>query len=258
MKSLLDTAILAAQKAGEYQKKKFRTLFFIKEKSPANLITEVDLQSEKIILEVLKQNHPAIDFLTEEGGDPFMGTPPSHRWIIDPLDGTTNFAHGYPFFAISIAYEKNNVIELGVVYLPILDELFVAQRGKGAELNGKTIHVSKIDHIKDSLLGSGFPYNAWENDDNNTREWSRMIKTVVSSRCDGAAAIDLCYVAAGILDGYWELDLEAWDMAAGSLIVEEAGGKVSLPDGGIFSPYKRGVLASNGRIHDHMLEILAR
>jgi len=257
MLSCRDTAILAAKKAGQYQKEKFRSSFQVREKSPANLVTEVDIQSEKIILEILTGNHPEIGVLTEEQSvveDQIH----SERWIIDPLDGTTNFAHGYPLFGVSIALEKNNRVELGVVYIPMLDELFVAEKGKGAYRNGEPICVSQTNNLQQSLLGSGFPYDAWTNADDNTQEWRTLIKSVVSCRCDGSAAIDLCYVAAGILDGYWELDLEAWDMAAGALMVTEAGGRVTLPDGKNFTPFQRGVLASNGRIHDAMLAKLGR
>ena len=257
MNSYLESAILAAKKAGTFQKEKYRSTFIIREKSPANLVTEVDIQSEKFIIEVLTENHPEIGLLTEEQDISEVSSLPE-RWIIDPLDGTTNFAHGYPMFGVSIALERNNIIELGVVYVPILDELFTAQRGKGAHLNGNSIRVSKVDKINNSFLASGFPYDAWTNKDNNSQEWANIIKTVVSSRCDGSAAIDLCYVAAGILDGYWELDLEAWDMAAGSLIVEEAGGRVTLPNGKEFTPNQRGVLASNGLLHNSILEKLAR
>lgn len=257
MISYLEAAILAAKMAGKFQQEKFRSSFIISEKSPANLVTEVDIQSEKIIIDLLCKNHPSVGFLTEEQ-HPSDVKASAERWIIDPLDGTTNFAHGYPLFAVSIALERDNVIELGVVYIPVLDELFVAERGKGALLNGNTINVSQVNNLKDSLLASGFPYDAWTNKDNNTQEWANIIKSVISGRCDGSAAIDLCYVAAGILDGYWELDLEAWDMAAGALIVKEAGGRVSLPDGKLFTPYQRGVLASNGKLHNAILEKLAR
>ncbi len=257
MLSYLESAILAAKTAGNFQREKFRSSIIIREKSPANLVTEVDIQSENIIIKVLTENHPSVGFLAEEQHTSEVKAS-AERWIIDPLDGTTNFAHGYPLFGISIAFERDNIIELGVVYVPILDEMFVAQRGKGAHLNGKSIKVSHTNHLKDSFLASGFPYDAWTNKDNNTKEWENIIKSVVSSRCDGSAAIDLCYVAAGFLDGYWELDLEAWDMAAGSLIVEESGGQVSLPDGNIFTPYQRGVLASNGLLHNAILEKLAR
>ncbi len=257
MLSYKEAAILAAKEAGNYQKTKFRSSFQVREKSPANLVTEVDIQSEKIILDILTEHHPDIDFLTEEQSV-FEKQKAEQRWIIDPLDGTTNFAHGYPLFGVSIALEKNGSVILGVVFTPMLDEIFVAERGKGAYRNGLPIEVSHVNELTQALLASGFPYDAWTNSDDNTHEWAALLKTVVSCRCDGSAAIDLCHVAAGILDGYWELDLEAWDMAAGALIVEEAGGQVTLPDGKVFSPYQRGILASNGYIHTAILDKLTR
>jgi myo-inositol-1(or 4)-monophosphatase len=159
---------------------------------------------------------------------------------------------------VSIALEKKGSIVLGVVFIPMLNEIFVAERGKGAFRNGAPIQVSHVNDLQQSLLASGFPYDAWTNSDDNTHEWATLLKSVVSCRCDGSAAIDLCHVAAGVLDGYWELDLEAWDMAAGSLIVEEAGGHVSLPDGKSFNIYQRGILASNKKIHNAIIEKLGR
>lgn len=257
MLSYKEAAILAAKEAGNYQKTKFRSTFQVREKSPANLVTEVDIQSEKIILDVLTEHHPDIDFLTEEQCV-FEKQKAEQRWIIDPLDGTTNFAHGYPLFGVSIALERNGSVILGIVFTPMLDEIFVAERGKGAYRNGVPIEVSCVDELSQALLASGFPYDAWTNSDDNTHEWTALLKSVVSCRCDGSAAIDLCHVAAGNLDGYWELDLEAWDMAAGALIVEEAGGHVSLPDGKPFNIYKRGILASNNILHNSIMNKLGR
>ncbi|PKO05822.1 MAG: inositol monophosphatase [Chloroflexi bacterium HGW-Chloroflexi-3] len=257
MLSYKEVAILAAKEAGNFQKTKFRSSFQVREKSPANLVTEVDIQSEKIILDILTRHHSNIDFLTEEQSVSEKKNA-EKCWIIDPLDGTTNFAHGYPLFGVSIALEIKGSIVLGVVFIPMLDEIFVAERGKGAYRNGAPIQVSHVNDLQQSLLASGFPYDAWTNSDNNTHEWAALLKSVVSCRCDGTAAIDLCHVAAGVLDGYWELDLEAWDMAAGSLIVEESGGHVSLPDGKSFNIYQRGILASNSNIHKALIEKLGR
>jgi myo-inositol-1(or 4)-monophosphatase len=257
MLSYKEAAILAAKEAGNYQKTKFRSTFQVREKSPANLVTEVDIQSEKIILDILIRLHPDIDFLTEEQNVPYKENA-EQRWIIDPLDGTTNFAHGYPLFGVSIALESNGSVVLGVVFIPMLEEIFVAERGKGAYRNDAPIEVSHVDELPQALLASGFPYDAWTNSDDNTNEWAALLKSVVSCRCDGSAAIDLCHVAAGNLDGYWELELEAWDMAAGSLIVEEAGGYVSLPDGKPFNIYKRGILASNSVLHNTLVKKLGR
>ena len=252
MPTKMEAAIKAALQAGELIKNRFRTDLEIREKSPSNLVTEVDLQSEKLILASLKSAFPDIPSLSEETElltEEFQ----SERWIIDPLDGTTNFAHGYPFFAVSIALEKDNQVVLGVVYAPILNQLFTAEQGLGAYLNNEPIQVSKTGLLDKALLGSGFPYYAWSHSDNNSRQWTRLIRKVVSLRCDGAAALDLCNVAAGSLDGFWELDLEPWDLAAGALILKEAGGKVTLVDGSPFSLYQRSVLASNTILHDEIL-----
>jgi myo-inositol-1(or 4)-monophosphatase len=255
MPTKMEAAINAALQAGELLKKRFRTDLEIREKSPTNLVTELDLQSERLILESLKSAFPEIPALSEEAESITTGLQ-SERWIIDPLDGTTNFAHGYPFFAVSIALEKESQLVLGVVYAPILNQLFTAELGLGAYLNYEPIQVSKTGLLNNALLGSGFPYYAWSQSANNSSQWTRLIRKVVSLRCDGAAALDLCYVAAGILDGFWELDLEPWDLAAGTLIIKEAGGKLSLVNGDPFTPYQRSVLASNDLLHDVLLSEL--
>ena len=255
MPTKMEAAINAALQAGELLKKRFRTDLEIREKSPTNLVTELDLQSERLILESLKSAFPEIPALSEET-DSLTEEVQSERWIIDPLDGTTNFAHGYPFFAVSIALEKDNQVVLGVVYAPILNQLFTAEQGLGAYLNNERIQVSKTRLLGKALLASGFPYYAWSHSDNNSREWARLIRKVVSLRCDGAAALDLCNVAAGILDGFWELDLEPWDLAAGALILKESGGNITLVDGSPFSLYQRSVLASNALLHDEILDEL--
>jgi myo-inositol-1(or 4)-monophosphatase len=193
--------------------------------------------------------------MTEESGK--RSTQSELCWLVDPLDGTTNYAHCYPFFAVSIGLQWEGRTILGVVYNPILDELFVAEHGKGATLNERPIRVSATDHLNDSLLASGFPYDAWVNERDNGRQWHSLLKHALSLRSDGSAALDLCHVAMGRLDGYWELDLDPWDMAAGALIVQEAGGQVTHTDGGLFSLHGRSVLASNGRLHPAMLAQMA-
>jgi myo-inositol-1(or 4)-monophosphatase len=257
MDDKLTISIQAARAAGKIQLEKYRQTFQIREKGPANLVTEVDISSERVILEVLRSGFPDIPALTEEDPDP-SDRRESTRWMIDPLDGTTNFAHGHPFFGTSIAFQHNGQVVHGVVYLPVFDELFTASKGKGAFLNGKQIHVSSTPSLDQALLSSGFPYDAWTNGRNNTREFSNLVKKVVSMRSGGAAAVDLCFVALGILDGYWELDLEPWDMAAGALIVEEAGGQVSLVNGRSFDLYSRSILASNRILHPMIVDELAR
>ena len=201
MPTKMEAAVKAALQAGDLLKKRFRTEFEVREKSPANLVTDLDIQSEKLILASLKSAFPEIPALSEEA-DFITEVQQSERWIIDPLDGTTNFAHGYPFFAVSIALEKDNQLVLGVVYAPILNQLFTAELGLGACLNSEPIQVSTTSMLNKALLGSGFPYYAWSHSDNNSWQWTSLIRKVVSLRCDGSAALDLCYVAAGILDGF--------------------------------------------------------
>lgn len=250
-----EAAIAAARAAGRLIQAGFGGRHRTQPKRNAiDLVTQTDQQAEALIVSMLQQVFPSYGFLTEES--PAATGATERYWLIDPLDGTTNYAHGYPLVAVSIALAWEDNIVLGVVYNPIADELFVAEKGQGATLNGRPIHVSNTASLANSLLASGFPYYAWERDDDNTTEWKHFLKRVVSLRSDGTAALDLCHVACGRLDGYWELDLDPWDMAAGSLIVQEAGGRVTDLSGNLFNPYGRSILASNGRLHQEMLEVL--
>jgi myo-inositol-1(or 4)-monophosphatase len=179
-----------------------------------------------------------------------------NRWIIDPLDGTTNYAHGYPFFCTSIAYEINGEITVGVIYNPIMDELFFARKGEGAFLNGERLSVSNVGSIQQSLIVTGFPYDVATNPDNNLNHWSAFMLKAQALRRDGSAGLNLSYVAAGRFDGFWEVRLGPWDMAAGILIVAEAGGTVTSLTGGVFSLYGGGIVASNGRIHNQIVDVI--
>jgi len=257
MQNELNTAIMAARKAGALLRSRFCLPHQITEKAPTNIVTEMDLMAEKMISEMILDKFPDHQILGEEQTNDHGGDNKKPKWIVDPLDGTTNYAHGYPLFAVSIALEINNSVVLGVVYNPLLDELFTAQKGEGAFLNQQAIRVSGTESLSGSLVASGFPYDAWTNDNDNGREWHHFLKHTISSRSDGVAALDLCHVAAGRVDGYWELELEPWDMAAGALIAQEAGACVTSVDGTPYSPYKRNVLASNGRLHQAMLSVLA-
>jgi len=222
-------------------------------KGVINPVTDVDHASDALIAGVLRQAFPEYGILGEEGDvQPQTGT----RWIVDPLDGTTNYAHGYPFFSVSIALERKDGIVLGVVYNPLLDELFTAEKGRGAALNGLPIRAAGTKDVGRVVLASGFPYDAWTSPRDNGEEFRRFIKRAFTLRSDGSAALDLCHVACGRLDGFWELDLEAWDMAAGVLMVTEAGGRVTLANGQPVDAYKRSVLAANPRLHEEMLKIL--
>jgi myo-inositol-1(or 4)-monophosphatase len=254
--SEINTAIEAACRAGRALHDHYNRPHEISYKGIIDLVTEMDRESERMVTEFLRQSFPEYGILGEEGSK--STTPYSCRWIIDPLDGTTNYTYGYPLFGVSIALEKQGEITLGVVYNPLLDELFTAEKGGGACLNGKSIHVTDTSDLGKSLLASGFPYDVWSSSRNNCKEWEALIKKTISIRCDGSAALDLCHTACGRLDGYWELDLEAWDMAAGALIVQEAGGRVTQADGTPFNHMQRSVLASNGYLHQLILDELQR
>jgi myo-inositol-1(or 4)-monophosphatase len=252
---MLEFAISVAREAGALLRARVGTGFGVSLKGDINLVTEVDLASEKLILDAIASRYPRHQVLAEEGG---LGAITSeHRWIIDPLDGTTNFAHGYPCFAVSIALEYQGKVVLGVVYDPMRDELFAAELKAGASLNNRAIRVSSTAELMRSLLSTGFPYDIKTSNLTNLDHWSNFAMNAQALRRDGAAALDLCYVACGRYDGFWELSLSAWDTAAGALIVEEAGGRVTDFGGAEFSNYKPEIVASNGLIHSRMIEVLA-
>ena len=220
-----------------------------------NLVTDMDHRAEAAVIEILEAAFPDHGILTEESkGREGSG---SYRWILDPLDGTTNYAHGYPFFCVSLALEKDGQIIWGIIYDPLREELFAAEAGRGATVNGKALHVSATRNIEQSFLCTGFPYDMQESPEDNLRYFSRFAKTVQAIRRDGSAALDLCYVAMGRFDGFWEMKLNPWDVAAGSLIVTEAGGRVTDFSGNHFSIHGQEILASNGFIHDDMLRVLS-
>jgi myo-inositol-1(or 4)-monophosphatase len=223
-------------------------------KGEINLVTEVDRICEQRIVEIIQKTFPEHNILTEETPMPEGSSP--YRWIIDPLDGTTNYAHGYPFFCTSIALEFEGAIILGAIYDPLLDELFTAQQDHGAFLNGERISVSATPRLIEALLCTGFPYDLRESSVNNMDHFNNFIMEARAIRRDGSAALDLCYVAAGRFDGFWELKLNPWDVAAGKLIVEEAGGMVTDFGGGPLDIYGQETLASNGRIHGEIIRVL--
>lgn len=256
MREMLGVAIEAAKEAGKILKENLGKSIEIGFKGDINLVTDIDLKSEKTIVQIIRNKYPDHQVLTEEG-EGQKGTS-SHKWIIDPLDGTTNYAHGYPCFCVSIAFEKNGDVLFGVIYDPVLDELFTAEKGGGACLNGRKIRVSSTDKLIHSMLATGFPYDLRESQNNNLIHFNNFIMNAQAIRRAGSAALDLCYVAMGRFDGFWELKLSPWDVAAGSLIVREAGGIVSDFKGGAFDIYSKEILASNGKIHDGMVEVLKR
>jgi len=244
----------AALKAGEMLRENFneaREVFF---KGEINLVTHFDSLSQKIIHERLSASFPEHDFLAEEGLCKEKGS--EYRWLIDPLDGTTNFVHKFPVFCISIALEKKGEIDLAVVYDPLRKEMFWAETGQGAFLNGKKIRVSSIDDLDKSLVATGFPYDIRESEVNNINHFNNFAIRVQAIRRCGSAAMDLCYVACGRFDGFWELKLNPWDVAAGVLIVKEAGGRTSDFQNEEYSIYGSETLATNGLIHQQMVDIL--
>lgn len=252
-------AIDAAITAGKFIKSRLGKIKDISFKSQINIVTDVDKEAEDIIVKKLKLNFPDFSILTEEKGLYLKDINP-FKWIIDPLDGTTNFAHSFPFFCVSVGLEYKDSIILGVVYEPIRNELFYAQKNKGAYLNKKSIWVSKTNRLLKSLLATGFAYNFRKKDrtKNNINNFINFLMTSQAVRRAGSAALDLCYVACGRFDGFWELDLHPWDTAAASLIVKEAGGKVTKFDGTKYSHYDNNILASNGKIHNQMIKVLNR
>jgi myo-inositol-1(or 4)-monophosphatase len=250
-------AIQAALNAGALLRRGFETEFEIKSKEGMqNLVTEYDEISEQSIITSIFQRFPTHAILAEESGDIHKGKSPV-TWIIDPLDGTVNFARNIPIFSVSIAVAIETQIVSGVVYQPITRELFIAEKEKGAYLNGKKISVSKINHFENAMMATGFPYDVDKNPRSCIDRFTRILSKGIPIRRLGSAAIDLSYVAAGRFDVFWEVGLNPWDMAAGKLLVEEAGGKVSHWDG---SPHKifcyDTLLASNGVLHQKMIEYL--
>lgn len=247
-------AVQAAEKAGLLLKKRISRKRTVDYKGVVNLVTEMDILSEKIIVNEIRRHYPNHSFLVEENTIKEEDSP--FRWIIDPLDGTTNYAHTFPIFCVSIALAKRGEIILGVVYDPMRDELFVAEKGKGSCLNGRKISVSSTPKLSQSLLATGFPYDLRESRTNNFDHFRNFALRVHAVRRTGSAALDLCYVAAGRFDGFWEMKLGPWDLAAGSLMVREAGGKTTDFLGASLGLDGRRVLASNGRIHREMITIL--
>lgn len=254
MDHFLKTAIEAAKEAGNIQLKRRDNIGEIKYKGDINIVTEIDILCEQKIIEIIKDHYPEHSILSEERGE--ILTKSDFKWIIDPIDGTTNYAHGFPCYCSSVALEFKGDVIVGVVYQPVLDELFTVQKGKGAFLNGNRIRVSKTMTLKKSLLATGFAYDVHKSEINNIDHFTNFIKQSQAVRRPGSAALDLCYVAAGRFEGFWELKLHPWDVAAGVLLVQEGGGMVTGIAGGNYSIYSSNILASNGLIHLDMVNVL--
>lgn len=252
----LKEAIVAAKKSGELIRSRVGKAKTINYKGAIDLVTDVDKASEQLIKDHLLKKFPKHLFLGEESGGKREGC--AYRWIVDPIDGTTNFAHDFPYFSVSIALEINCQPVVGVVYDPVHDELFYATKGGGAFLNKKKIRVSKIKDMKKSLLCTGFAYEIKDARDSNVEHFVDFLMTAQAIRRMGSAALDLCYVACGRFDGFWEIGLKPWDTAAAILVVTEAGGKLSKFNGKKYSHYDQEILATNGLIHTQMSRILMR
>ena len=250
----LRLAIAAAKEAGRIQKLHFGHTHKVEYKGEIDPVTEVDNLCDQAITQMISDAFPDHDLLTEESSTKGKGSP--WKWIVDPLDGTTNYLHGYPCFCVSIGLEVEGEITLGVVYNPMLDELFYAEKGKGAYLNGNRIFVSLECDLNQSFLVTGFPYDVREHADHYLRYFRQFMVRSFAIRRPGSAALDLSYLAAGRFDGFWEFKLHAWDVAAGSLMVTEAGGKVSDLRGSLFSIYSEEILAANSLIHEEMLHTI--
>ncbi len=255
MNLFLKAAVQAAQAAGKIHKKHYGKTLNIqfKSKNNQNLVTQVDKLSEKAILSLLQKRFPAHNFLGEESGGQENNS--RYTWVVDPLDGTTNFAHAYPFFCVSIALLKDKKPVAAVVYDSLRNECFTAEKGRGAFLNGRRLNVSKIGTLEESLLCTGFAYAVRETR-YNLDNFEKFVLKAQGVRRDGSAALNLAYVAAGRFDGFWERGIQAWDMAAGVLLVWEAGGQVTDLTGKPYDLFKENALASNGKIHNHLFKIL--
>ncbi len=254
MGDCIDFVVDIAREAGSFLKERLNKKHVINYKGDINIVTEEDRISEEMIKSRIRERYPDHDILAEESVG--IARPSRCRWIVDPLDGTTNYAHSYPVFCVSIAFEKDNEILSGAIYNPMLDEMFVAEKGRGAFLNGRKIRVSNTMKLSESLLATGFPYDIRSDKNNNINYFCGMAKSAQAIRRAGSAALDMAYVAAGRFDGFWELKLMPWDTAAGWLMISEAGGFVTDLFGTPFHLEAPHILATNGKIHDHMINVL--
>ena len=255
MHPILNTAITAARLAGRITLMHLNRLDSIEvnSKGRQDFVTQVDLEAESIILDTIRKTYPTHAVLAEESGEQ---SGDEYTWIIDPLDGTTNFIHGYPSFGVSIAVQKGDQIEHGVIFDPLRDELFVSTRGEGARLNDRRIRVSHVQHLERSLLGTGFPFRAMERIDPCIKTFRALLPKTSGIRRSGAASLDLAHVAAGRFDGFWEMSLKPWDMAAGVLLIREAGGLVSDFDGEQHFLTSGNIVAANSALFNELLRIV--
>jgi myo-inositol-1(or 4)-monophosphatase len=252
---LLATAIEAVMKAGEIQMSFIERGFNVSHKGTIDLVTEADVAVETMFRKLIAERFPDHTILAEEFGQDMETRGASHCWVFDPIDGTNNYAHGLPIFCSSLALEIDGRGELGAIYDPTRRELFVAERGGGAFLNGRPIHVSGAGTLVESMLVTGFPYDVHQRIPEIVGLFGDFVGRARAVRRLGSAALDLCYIAAGRMDGFWEQDLKPWDIAAGTIIVEEAGGRVTDFIGDRSTSRRPQLLATNGKIHDEMLAV---
>jgi myo-inositol-1(or 4)-monophosphatase len=254
---MIDDIIEISKRAGSLIKEGFGTTFKIEYKTNENnLVTEIDKASEELIINFIKEKHPSHSILAEEGGD--VEKKSEYLWVVDPLDGTTNFAHGLPIFSVSIGVQKKGETIAGVVYDVMRDIFFSAEKGSGAFANSKKIIVSKVNKLEHSLLVTGFPYNVAENPEGAFERFIILTKKARGIRRLGSAAIDFCYLASGVFDGFWEVYLHPWDICAGKLIVEEAGGLVTDFDGNSIDIFSRKILSTNNQIHKQIIDVMGK
>ena len=253
----LDFAVELARAAGDVLKHYAGRDKRVELKGLANLVTIADKESESLIISAIRKRYPEHAILAEESGALGASRAATGKWVIDPLDGTTNFAHQYPFYCVSIAFEQNGEITCGAVYDPVRDEMFSAARGAGSFMNNQRIAVTDVPKLRDALLLTGFPYNSRDIIDTVVGQFRAFLIESQAVRRGGSAALDLCYLAVGRCDGFWELNLHPWDTAAGKIILEEAGGRLTDYAGSPFSIYTKEIVASNRWIHDELLAVLA-
>lgn len=252
---MINDLLLITREAGVIVREGFGKNFQIEFKTgDNNLVTEIDKKSEQTIIEFIQKKYPSHGILAEERGE--LKKESEYLWVIDPLDGTTNFAHGLPIFSVSIGLQKNNKIIAGAVYDVMHDIMYSSESGSGAFANEKKIYVSKSESISQSMLVTGFPYNVKDNPENAFERFETLTRNSRAVRRLGSAAIDFCYVAAGVFEGFWEVHLHPWDICAGKLIVEEAGGLVTDFDGKKIDIFSKRILASNSFVHNKMVELL--
>jgi len=257
MTALKEVLYEATREAGKIISDYFQGSFTVDNKEGINnLVTEVDKHSEKRIIEIIRKHYPTHSIISEEVGEMIQDSP--YQWIIDPIDGTVNFAHGIPLCCVSIGLKHNDDLILGAVYNPMMNELFFAEKGKGAFLNDKPISVSTKSDFRKACLVTGFPYKWPDSKEHPIRVFERFILEGLPVRRLGSAAIDLCWVACGRFDGFWEYNLSSWDVAAGYLIVQEAGGRITNFEGDPYSVFDKETLATNGHIHEEMLRLIRK